>query len=376
MSAAAALDLRNEDREWPRSVRFAPPRGAPDRRASDAQAPRDRSDAHARWQAIEVRHLAALAAVAREGSFRRAADRLGYVQSAISGQIAHLEQAVSTRLVERASGTHTVELTPAGQVLLRHTDEIIGRLETAYAAVTLLANRTGGAVRVAGLEHFAPWRVAQVLSAFRQLHPFARVSLEDPVTDGLGAELLGAGKLELLVCELPAARGSLTQLVLEEDDYALLVPRESELAARTEPLEAQEISALRPIVPSSCATSRGLDVQLHELGIERRASVRLESAATAQALVAGGLGEAIMPSRVIDQGDPRTAALDLSHLFVPRTLVLTFDSEREQSAAVYGFVRALREACDAEGQGADEPTLERPVTPARAANAASEPTHG
>jgi DNA-binding transcriptional LysR family regulator len=384
MRTAAPLDLGHNGHARPRSRRDED-RTAREPRRSDVRALRDRSDvealrdrsvAHARWQTIEVRHLAALAAVAREGSFRRAAERLGYVQSAISGQIAHLEQAVSTRLIDRASGTHTIELTPAGQVLLRHTDEIIGRLETAYMAVTLLANRTAAALRVAGLEHLAPWRIARVLREFRQRHPFARVSLEDPVTDVLGAELVAQGKLELLVCELPAARGSLTQLVLEEDHYALLVSRGSEHAERTDPLAAAEIAALSPIVPSSCARSRGLDVQLHELGIERRASVRLESAATAQVIVANGLGEAIMPSRLVDRSDPRTVALDLSHLFVPRTIVLTFDPEREHSPAVDGFVQALREACDAEAkrtnEAKQEPTLKGVPAPVGADRAATD----
>ena len=74
---------------------------------------------------IELRHLAALQAVSEQGSFGRAATRLGYTQSAISQQIASLERIVGTRLVERPGGPRRVFLTEAGLMLLRHADGIV-----------------------------------------------------------------------------------------------------------------------------------------------------------------------------------------------------------------------------------------------------------
>ena len=57
-----------------------------------------------RWLGLDLRHLVALKAIADEGSFGRAAEKLGYTQSAISQQIATLERIVGLRLIERPGG--------------------------------------------------------------------------------------------------------------------------------------------------------------------------------------------------------------------------------------------------------------------------------
>lgn len=67
---------------------------------------------------MELRHLQTLVAVAEEGSFSRAADRLRIAQSAVSRTIRDLERELGRPLFDRS--THHVELTVAGQLTLDH----------------------------------------------------------------------------------------------------------------------------------------------------------------------------------------------------------------------------------------------------------------
>src|SRR5256714_7242655 len=97
-----------------------------------------------RWLGIELRHLTALEAVAREGSFGRAAKSLGYTQSAVSQQIAALERIVGARLVERPGGPRPVSLTEAGELLLPHAEAIVARLAPAQADLRAPAGGEGG----------------------------------------------------------------------------------------------------------------------------------------------------------------------------------------------------------------------------------------
>src|SRR5438067_12600820 len=100
------------------------------------------------WLGVEVRHLAALQALAAEHSFGRAARRLGYTQSAVSQQIATLERIVGERLVERPGGPRPVSLTEAGELLLRHAESIVARIAAAQADLSALSDGEAGVLRV------------------------------------------------------------------------------------------------------------------------------------------------------------------------------------------------------------------------------------
>src|SRR5215208_7063252 len=97
-----------------------------------------------RLLAVELRHLLALQAIAEHRSFGRAAVALGYTQSAISQQIAALERAVGERLVERPGGPRPVSLTEAGQLLLRHAEAIVARMQAAAADLAAYSDGEAG----------------------------------------------------------------------------------------------------------------------------------------------------------------------------------------------------------------------------------------
>ena len=88
---------------------------------------------------IEVRHLQALVAVAEAGTFGKAAEALGFTQSAVSQQIAALERAVGSPVFDRPGGPRPVRLTPVGEVLLNHAQGVLAALRGAAADVEAIA---------------------------------------------------------------------------------------------------------------------------------------------------------------------------------------------------------------------------------------------
>src|SRR5687768_17948250 len=84
---------------------------------------------------MELRHLAALEAVVAEGTFGRAATRLGYTQSTLSQQIAALEKALGGAVFDRPGGPRPVRITHLGEVVLAHGRELLTKAEALTDAV-------------------------------------------------------------------------------------------------------------------------------------------------------------------------------------------------------------------------------------------------
>ncbi len=149
------------------------------------------------WRDLDLRHLLALDAVASEGTFARAAERLGYTQSAVSQQIAALERTVGEKVFDRPGGPRAVELTPFGAELLRGGRDLLARVEA--LADDLDRFRTGqtGRLTIGTFQSVSSAVLPMVLGRFRTGHPEVEVQLFESDVDEELEEYLERGQTEV-----------------------------------------------------------------------------------------------------------------------------------------------------------------------------------
>ncbi len=182
-----------------------------------------------RWLGVELRHLAALQAIAEHGSFGRAATALGYTQSAVSQQIATLERLVGPRLVERPGGPRAVELTEAGRLLLRHAEVIVARIQAARADMDALQGGETGTLRVGAFQSAGARILPELLRRYMEAWPEVEIQLEEAEDESLMAGI-EQGRLDLAFVTLPVPERALESVELHRDPFVLVTRTDSPLA--------------------------------------------------------------------------------------------------------------------------------------------------
>lgn len=280
------------------------------------------------WPGVEVRHLAALTAVARAGSFRAAARDLGYAQSAVSRQVASLETAVGARLVERRPGQASIRLTRAGEILAEHGTRILAELQAVRAD---LASSGRAAIRVAVVADVAPL-LPRILAAAREALPGVPIHVAE--REDL-AGLLEADAADVAIGAAVAAPG-IASTRLTHDPLVLLASPGSHIA----PLA--DLAGQRLIVPRSLVSH----VRLHAPGLLGRA-LGVPLAEAVPPLVRQGHGVGLVArSTAVDAGQG-LVEVPTMRLLPPQRVTLAWRAARPH-AARFGdaAVRAFRDVDD------------------------------
>lgn len=129
---------------------------------------------------MDLKKLETFIQVAEQGSFTKAAEKLGYTQSAVSFQIKQLEEALKTVLFERIN--HSIKLTPKGREILNLAHQMIA-LAGDIEKTANNTNEISGTVRIAmadSLCHFIFW---DHFSEFHRLYPNIKLKVISTSTE-------------------------------------------------------------------------------------------------------------------------------------------------------------------------------------------------
>jgi DNA-binding transcriptional LysR family regulator len=289
------------------------------------------------WNGIEFRHLAALGAIARERSFSAAADALGYSQSAISQQVLMLERAVGQRLVNRPGGPVPVTLTAAGEQLVGHAEAIVSRLAVARSDLAALAQGAAGSLSVGCFQSAGARILAPMLRTFAQRSPGIQLTLREAADDGALLDAVVRGELDLTFVVFPLQEGPYETSELLRDPYVLLVREDSPLAARRRPVTLRELSEMELI---GFRDLRRVHLPENRLGAgfdPSRIIFRSDDEKTIHALVAEGVGVAVIPWLSFDRHDDRLTVVRIGRV-APRGVGIAWHRDRYLAPPARQFI--------------------------------------
>jgi DNA-binding transcriptional LysR family regulator len=247
----------------------------------------------------DLRLLKVLREVALRGSFSAAAEALSYSQPAVSQQIARLEAQVGVKLIERHH--KGIELTPAGEALVRHTERILAQLADAQAELSEIASSARGRLRLASFATAAGTIVPLAVSAFRRLRPGVHVDLA-LVDPPVSIPALRRGDYDIAIIEEggfeeePSLEGLGVERLMDDVLYAAL-PVDHPLATRRAVALSDLVHEDWMLVglQGTCADSNVVLRACQQAGFEPRVAYTSDDYFAIQGLVASGMGVALIP---------------------------------------------------------------------------------
>ena len=181
---------------------------------------------------MDLAQLEVFLAVAREGRFSRAAEKLFRTQSAVSQTIHKLEEELGEPLLDRSSRDGL--LTDAGRVLQEYAERLLNLRNDAQEALVELRELHKGKLGIAANE-FTALYLLPVLGEFRRLHPMIKIVVQRALGSHIPDDVLRHNS-ELGVLTYDPQEPLLCSTVVYLDELIFVVPPSHPLA------RAQQVS--------------------------------------------------------------------------------------------------------------------------------------
>lgn len=276
---------------------------------------------------IELRLWRSFVVLAEELNFRRAAERVGISQPALTKQIQELESRLGAPLFRReARGVTLTEAAVAGLDGARALIASAQALETGFAAAQRSADAS---VRLGMLEFFPRGHLSGVLQKMRALHPDARISIVE-VNTYEAAAAVADGRIDLGIARAPITELNLIAKPYRRGHWVLILPAAHRLAEKTrlsvtDLAEAPLIFVLRRLNPELFDTVIGA---IEATGKRVDIAYQAQDPMIGVELAANGIGHALTVSFALGPIPEGVVARPVDGIALEPMLDLVWRSDR------------------------------------------------
>ena len=294
---------------------------------------------------MDIRQLECFVAVAEELHFRKAGERLGLSQSALSERISALEHALGARLFFRT--TRQVSLTQAGAEFVQDAKRILADIEKSVSNVRHTADSDLRHIRVSGVDEAISMLLPKVLLAFRKTDPHVHVQvLEISSSEQHSQELIGH-RTDVAFVRTPQEDDFITSELLHRQPVVVVLADTNPLSGSAS-LSAADIvdqpivgypKHARPILHEALWSG------FRQIGAQPNIVCEIIDKSTLLQLVAHGLGIALAPAWVQNIAPPGVTFVPFEPCNNPIELYVA-SRKTGNSDTVERFLDVVRQAAD------------------------------
>lgn len=281
---------------------------------------------------MELYQLEYFLEAARQRSFTRASERLHLAQAALSEQMRKLETELGTPLFHR--GRRETVLTPAGETLRIHAEELVDRAKAAHQAVKDFIGLRGGRLSIGAIPSVSACLLPASIATFRKRHPLVELSLHEGTSEEV-ARWVESGRVEVGIVQHPTMNGSFEESLLFTEPFLLLLPK-GHAAANQRSLSLSKFAHESFVFYKGRAHDTAITA-CRAAGFEPRIACESSELDTVRSLVAAGLGVALLPQLAVRQRTKGCAVVSLQGESVHRKVVLLSRAGHEASPSAAAF---------------------------------------
>jgi DNA-binding transcriptional LysR family regulator len=290
---------------------------------------------------MDLRQLRSLVTIAEDGQFTRAAERLGIAQSSLSAQIRLLEQELGLTLFDRT--TRRVSATDAGESLIATARSVLAEIDDAKAELQRHRGLLSGRVAIGVTQTPGPVDVLVLLSGFHAKHPAIELAVREDLSVNLATDLReDRVDIGILTVVAPDDCRDLEVRPLAVERLVAVLPADHPLAMKQQ-ISVDQLRDENFVVSPPGATIRTAVLRAAtNAGFEPRITFESREVTRIRAIVAAGLGIAVLPRSDATSPGPQVAFVELAGQQFDHTLSLCWRARRRHSPAARALLEHAR----------------------------------